>query len=116
MPSTVQKVFPATVLDGWLPPREWFTEDHVPDSWETFVHRLFMGRVQDIALIPKEGIDPDTAWQHATMILGSFQPKHEHKIEGVAWLLWHWFESGEYVYPDADQRTYTLRQTEQAEV
>ncbi len=94
--SAVQRAFPASVVGDWLPPRAWFEEDGVPQSWLNFVHGIFSGGVADIALIPKLDISPELAWDHATMILGSYEPKHEHKVEGVAWLLWHWFEEGEY--------------------
>jgi hypothetical protein len=40
----------------------------------------------------KPGIDKREAVRHLQACLGSFQPKHEHKIAGVAWLLSQWFE------------------------
>ena len=42
--------------------------------------------------IPKAGIDASKALRHVQAILCSFQPKHEHKIAGVAYLLSLWFE------------------------
>ncbi len=41
---------------------------------------------------PKEGIDANLAWRHLGTIMGSWEPKHEHKIGGVAWLMSQWFE------------------------
>lgn len=111
----VQRAFPANVVGSWLPPRAWFAEDNVPQQWESFANSIFFGKgLTGIALIPKDGIDAKMAWEHATMILGSYEPKHEHKTEGVAWLLWHWFEEGEYQLPhgkDGALRTYELSQT-----
>lgn len=94
--SDVQRAFPAMVVGTYLPPYLWFEEDDVPEAWRDFVNALFAGQATDIALIPAEGIEAAKAWDHATMVLGSFEPKHEHKVDGVAWLLWHWFDSGNY--------------------
>lgn len=95
--SDAQRAFPARVVGSYLPPPEWFTEDGVPAAWGNFAEALFAGIASDISLIPRDGVDPAAAWDHATMILGSYQPKHEHKISGVAWLLWHWFSAGTYL-------------------
>jgi hypothetical protein len=43
-------------------------------------------------LIPKEGIDKIKALKAITSILRSFEPKHEHKEAGAAFLLSEWFE------------------------
>lgn len=39
----------------------------------------------------KDGIDGDTAVRHLRAIQGSFAPKHEHKMEAVAYLASRWF-------------------------
>ena len=65
---------------------------------------MFSGSAADVSLLPQEGIDAQTAWDHATMCLGSYEPKHEHKTEGVAWLLWKWFAAAEYVYLPTGQK------------
>lgn len=38
----------------------------------------------------KEGIDGTLMFRHLRVLMGSFEPKHEHKIGGVAWLLSQW--------------------------
>lgn len=43
-------------------------------------------------LKPKEGIDAKAALRHCGAVLRSFEPKHEHKIAGVGWLMAQWFE------------------------
>ena len=40
----------------------------------------------------KEGIDSTAALAHIRTILGSFEPKHEHKTAGCAYLMSLWFE------------------------
>lgn len=48
-------------------------------------------------LTPKEGIDPKAALRHCGAVLRSFEPKHEHKIAGVGWLMAQWFEEPKHV-------------------
>jgi hypothetical protein len=47
---------------------------------------------------PKEGIDRDLAMANLACCQHSFEPKHEHKMAGVAYLASLWFES-----PDGDE-------------
>jgi len=44
-------------------------------------------------LTPKPGIDQKAALRHLSAIQGSWEPKHEHKTAGVAYLMSLWFES-----------------------
>lgn len=43
--------------------------------------------------VPKEGIDLGMAMANLGAVQGSFQPKHEHKEAGVAFLASLWFSS-----------------------
>lgn len=43
-------------------------------------------------LVPKEGIDKRKALRHIKTIMGSFEPKHEHKEAAVAFLFDKWFD------------------------
>jgi hypothetical protein len=43
----------------------------------------------------KPGIDAEKAWRHLSACMGSFAPKHEHKIAGVAYLMSLWFEKAQ---------------------
>lgn len=40
-----------------------------------------------------EGVDPHKAIRHIQTILGSFEPKHEHKFEAVTYLMSLWFRT-----------------------
>lgn len=64
-------------------------------EWGQFVsHWLFLGNPfskWDLHLNPD--IDGKLAIRHLRAILGSYQPKHEHKEAAVAWLLSRWFSS-----------------------
>lgn len=55
---------------------------------------FFSGRTQaDMArLKPKEGVDRGKALAAISAILASFEPKHEHKEAGAAFLLSEWFD------------------------
>jgi hypothetical protein len=54
---------------------------------------FFKGRTpEDMArLTPRDGVDGYKALTAVEAVLGSFEPKHEHKIAGCAFLLKEWF-------------------------
>lgn len=83
---------------GHLPPRSETTKpfsmygDH---PYMRFVSRWFMHGIpkeEMSRLKPREGINANEALDAIGAILASFAPKHEHKIEGCAFLLHEWFE------------------------
>ena len=63
------------------------------NKWnKLFSNWFFYGLDEDTDFIPKEGIDVDAALKHISSIMRSWQPKHEHKEAGIAFLLQLWFE------------------------
>ena len=50
------------------------------------------GNPSDFGLRPKQGVDNTKALRAIRCCLGSFEPKHEHKKAGVAYMLSEWFE------------------------
>jgi hypothetical protein len=50
------------------------------------------GKLSDHGLKPRDGVDSAKATRVLRACLGSFQPKHEHKIAGVGYLIDQWFE------------------------
>ena len=88
--------FPANVCGTLLPPR-----DILPDEFRTGWHRdsnqwcklaetwFFSGLHGKF--VTKNGIDETKAIRHLSACMGSFEPKHEHKIGGVGWLMSRWF-------------------------
>lgn len=50
------------------------------------------GTLQDFGIKPKENIDKKLAVQVLSICLSSFEPKHEHKIAGVGYLMSEWFD------------------------
>lgn len=89
--SGLNFAFPSKVIElGLLPkwediPEEFRREDN---RWNTMANALFFGK----AKLPefKEGIKRAVAGKHIAACLRSYEPKHEHKMAGVGWLLSQW--------------------------
>lgn len=62
------------------------------DPFTPLVNKWFFSGLEKKALKVKEGIDESDAWRHMKAIMGSFEPSHEHKTAGVAYLMSQWFE------------------------
>lgn len=95
--SDVVMAFPANVIkDGFLPPWEQLPEAFQRHwtPWTDLADELFLkGSIQDSHGIRlKEGLDPEKVRRHTMACLGSYEPKHEHKIAGVGFLLYCWFD------------------------
>jgi len=56
------------------------------------VSEWFFRGLEKKKLKVKDGIDESAAWRHMKTIMGSFEPKHEHKTAGVAYLMSQWFD------------------------
>lgn len=65
---------------------------HGETKWNRLVSDMFFSGLSDLSLIPKEGVDPKKAFRAVQAILSSWEPKHEHKEAGAAFLLSEWFE------------------------
>lgn len=71
-------------------------------QWEELANDWFGNRVADIGLLCSKFLvdndgDAEKAWRHLRAIMGSFEPKHEQKIQAVGFLLGTWFRWGEWV-------------------
>ena len=85
--------FPAHVVGTLLPhrgdiPRE-FRESSRP-SRELFARWFFEG-LRGAEFTPRPGVDRDAALRHISACMRSFEPSHENKEEGVAFLLESFF-------------------------
>lgn len=66
------------------------------NQWTALVSTWFCsGLPAGTKFNPKPGIDPKEAVSHVRAILTSWEPKHEHKEAGAAYLMSKWFESVE---------------------
>ena len=93
--SGIDQALPTSVKDMMpeykdLPPE--FTDRRHPMS-DVVSRWFFRGLPKGTEFKPKEGIDKDAALRHIKYVLGSWEPKHEHKEAGVAFLLNEWFEA-----------------------
>jgi hypothetical protein len=74
-------------------------------EWKDLQARwFFKGLPKETTFEPKPGIDPALAIRHLKAIQGSWEPKHEHKEQAVAFLLSEWFVSvntGDRIYGGA---------------
>lgn len=85
--------FPASVSD-LMPPME-----AIPDEfknwhgteWNRLFADWFYSGLKSLDLTPQPGIDKDAALRHIKTVMGSWEPKHEHKEAAVAYLLSLWF-------------------------
>lgn len=101
--SDVMLAFPAGVVrEGYLPawddiPKEF--KDRGNNKWRDLFSKLFLTGGQsgmDLYLQAKSDADIGKAWRHINACMGSFEPKHEHKEAGVAFLFSEWFEDYEW--------------------
>lgn len=67
-----------------------------PTKWNKFVSTWFALGVKNVKYKPKVGVDQTKALRHVKAIMGSWEPKHEHKEAAVAYLLSQWFDDITY--------------------
>jgi hypothetical protein len=98
--SELDRAFPALyerlmVQDEKIPDRYWSgrrtgLEEDPP--YEGLTSAWMFGRLPaDVSFAPREGVDAEKAYYHLACIIGSYGPKHEHKVACVAFLAELWF-------------------------
>lgn len=93
----VSYVFPARVIGTLLPERKAIPGD-VPRVWDHFIGYWFAclytgkGLPADIEFHAKDGFCAEKAYRHIDACMRSFEPKHEHKTDGCAYLASCFFE------------------------
>lgn len=97
--SDLDNAFPARVSHLMPPmaeiPKE-FCDWNGQNKWQKLVSAWFFAGVKLGKVSPKEGIDTKKALRHIQTIMGSFEPKHEHKEAACAYLLSLWFDDIQY--------------------
>ena len=84
-------------LPAWEEIPQEFKDERVEvKKWIQIVNDWFFSGMHNLVATPKVGIEKNIAIRHIKIILGSFEPSHEHKTAGVAWLLSMWFDVFEY--------------------
>lgn len=64
---------------------------HRDNQWNKFICNWFYNGLKEWP-VAVEGVSSKQAVAHIKVILGSFEPKHEHKITGCAYLASLWFK------------------------
>lgn len=92
--TDAQLAFPANVIGTLLPVKDEIPKEFFGSTpYGTLAHELFYrGFVEKSDLQLREGLYPEKVHRHISACLGSYEPKHEHKMAGVAYLLSLWFE------------------------
>lgn len=93
--SGVDAAFPASALD-WMPKREDIPEEfrfmRRDNEWTRIASAWFYkGLPAGTQFVPKDGVNTKDALRVIAATLGSYAPKHEHKMEAVAFMLASWF-------------------------
>lgn len=78
------------LLPKWDDIPEEFKFGHT--RWNKVISDWFFMGLKDVDLTPKESINANSAIRHIKAILSSFDPKHEHKEAGCAYLMSCFFE------------------------
>lgn len=82
---------------------EEFVKSDDAAKWLDLFNTLFYGHLSDpkprgrLELIPREGVDPEKVWRMVRCALGTFGCKHEHKRDGVAYMLNFFFKDYRWV-------------------
>lgn len=95
--SPVDAAFPASVTGKYLPPIEDVPDEfkrHEGTKWNIFVNNMFFHGWDGVnpSLVTRKGVDAQVGFDQVQACLRSFEPKHEHKEAGVAYLLSLFFE------------------------
>ena len=105
-PGAAEQAFPANAYD-WLPSQKAMSKDFnealrwMDSNWGRLVSEWFFSGGEAPVKIKKNVSEEDAkkAFLIVRTALGSFQPAHEHKIAGCAWILDKYFE-----WTDAEQK------------
>jgi hypothetical protein len=79
------------LLPAWdAIPKEF--KDYDGTKWNKLVSDWFFHGVKNLNWTPKPGVSTAKAVRVLKCCIGSFEPKHEHKEAGCAYLLSQWFD------------------------
>ncbi len=92
--TKIETIMGASSATKLLPPYNSIPDEFTGqfNPWVRLADQWFFKGLKDVTLVPVESIDRAEAIGHLAAIMGSFEPKHEHKIAGVAYLLSLWFQ------------------------
>lgn len=73
-----------------------FKNSNRPNKWMKCVSDWFFCGLKSCKWVPKEGVDTKKAIAAVSCCIRSFEPSHEHKEAGCAYLLSQWFDDVTY--------------------
>jgi hypothetical protein len=91
--------FPTNIVQKYMPPMKDIPKEfHMTsrNKWNNFVADWFFCGFKNLKLTPKTGIDGTKAMRHIKTIMGSFEPRPEHKEAACAYLMSLWFDDVKY--------------------
>jgi len=104
--SPVEAAFP-TRVDHLVPSYEELrgTPYRNGDNWgnRLFSDWFYFGLKSADGLIPRQGVDKQKALVHIKTVMRSWDPKHEHKEAGCAFLFDKWFDGDQSKWERADR-------------
>jgi hypothetical protein len=65
-------------------------------KWNNLFSDWFFGGLKSLRLAPNDGVDKSAALKHIRALMASFEPAHEHKEAGVAYLMSQYFADAEW--------------------
>lgn len=90
----ITRSFPANVYElmpSWESIPQEFRQRR--SDWNKFFGEwMYKGMPDTAEFTAKDGISAETAYWHLYCVIGSYQPKHEHKEAAVAYLASLWFD------------------------
>lgn len=104
--TAMDQAFPATVMNlmpDYKDIPEEFRRFRPNDKWQKIFSDFFYYGAENINWKAKDGIDRDKAIRHVRTIMGSYEPKHEHKTAACAYLMSLWFDDITYDKPKRDR-------------
>lgn len=93
--SDAELVFGPRNIDDYLPKYSEIPDEFIngKSKWNRVISRWFFnGLPEGTGFAYKEGIDVSKAIRHISACLSSFEPKHERKEAGCAYLMSLWFD------------------------
>lgn len=92
----VMLAFPANVCKEHLPSMAEIPEEFKDSQHPAviLVENLVCGRYRgmQVSFKPREGLEAKRVWRHILVCLRSFEPRHERKIAGAAFLVNEWID------------------------
>lgn len=86
-----------TLLPEWNEiPEDFKRERGEAVRWINIINDWFFSGAQNIQIICKPGISQKLIMAHLRVVLQDWDPSHEHKTSGAAWLLSLWTDKIEY--------------------